>query len=95
MAWVARLSLGDQLGVAAVVVVLTLVGAQASMSARIFAADGRLLLRLDALEAALVRAGLPPGMAERRRWPIPMSGYLPGRQPRRFGWRASMAVCQR
>ena len=65
VAWVARLSLGDQLGVAAVVVVLALVGAQAWMFTHLLRQNGRLLLRLDALEAALVRAGLPPGMAER------------------------------
>jgi len=73
VAWVTRLSLGGQFGVAAVVMVLALMGVQARMFTHLLRQHGRLLLRLDAMETALARAGLPPGGAER---PAPADPHL-------------------
>ena len=63
VAWATGLSTPEVLGLAAGVVVVALVGGQTWMFVHVLRQNGRLLLRLDALEAALAGAGLQVGPA--------------------------------
>lgn len=59
VAWAGRLSLGEVFGLAAGVLVLALFCGQTWMFVHVMRQNGRLLLRLDAVEAALAGAGVP------------------------------------
>ena len=63
VAWAGRLSLPAVVGLAAGAVVLALVAGQTWMFIHVLGQNGRLLLRLDAVEAALAGAGLQVGPA--------------------------------
>ena len=61
VAWAGRLSMPEILGLGAGVLVLALVSGQTWMFVHVLRQNGRLLLRVDALEAALAGVGLRAG----------------------------------
>ena len=63
--WASRLAMPEVLGLVAVVVIVAVVGVQTWMFTHVLRQNGRLLLRLDALEASLARTGLQAGPAAR------------------------------
>ena len=78
VAWLGRIAAPEALALGAVVLIVTLAGLQARLFVHLLRQNGRLLLRLDALERAVEQAGLTAGGTGRRNQAESHQGLPPG-----------------